>query len=317
MPIVCESYNGKTDTLKYRTVDKFIYAYPKPNPQTPLGSQWKFEPCFLPVKSQKYMEQIENFKVYPSDIWSITFPKSGSTWCQEMIWMLNNNLNFDQAKGTTAFERYSYVEFDIIFEDMDFNYLDEPDDDTAGPRHIKTHLPAGLLPKQLWTVKPKIIYTARGVKDLAISYYHHYVYMQGYEGSMEQFLNAFLDDKVFLSPYHGHVKDFWYLRNEENILFLTYEEMKSDLMAVLKKTAAFLGKSYPEEQLKQLVKHLSFDEMKKNFSADFSEEGAGGHSFMRKGKVGSYLEEMSVELIDKFDKWTKKYNELNATDILP
>lgn len=218
------------------------------------------------------MEQIENFKVLPTDIWSITFPKAGSTWCQEMIWLLNNNLNFECAKEKPIFERYSYLDFDLIFEDMEYNYLDAPDDENNTHRHMKTHLPAALLPTQLWTVKPKIIYTARGVKDLAVSYYHHYVHMQGYEGSMEEFLEAFLDDKVFLSPYHGHYKDFWYMRNEENILFITYENMKSDLMAVMRETARFLNKSYSDAEYVKLAEHLSFDAMKSNPSVNFTEE---------------------------------------------
>lgn len=272
MPIICEDYVGSTEKLKYRTVDKFIYAYPQPNPETPLGLDWKFEPSFLPVKSKKFMKQIEDFKVLPSDVWSITFPKAGSTWSQEMIWLLNNDLNFEEAKTKSIFERYSYLEFDLIFEDMDYNYLDSPDDENNMPRHMKTHLPLGLLPTQLWIVKPKIIYTARGVKDLAVSYYHHYVHMQGYEGNMDDFLQAFLDDKVFLSPYHGHFKDFWFMRNEDNILFITYEEMKSNLMAVLRKTATFLNKFYTDDELMKLEEHLSFEAMKKNPSVNFTEE---------------------------------------------
>lgn len=272
MPIVCEDYYGPTSKIKYRTVEKFIYAYPKPNPSTPLGPNWKFEPTFLPAKSRRYMHQIENFTVKPTDIWSITFPKCGSTWSQEMIWLLNNNLDYDVAKAKSIFERYEYLEFDIIFEDMDYNYLDTADDECIEPRHIKTHLPAGLLPVQLWTVKPKIIYVHRGVKDLAVSYYHHYVHMQSYEGSMNDFCEAFLNDKVFLSPYHGHVKDFLFMRNEPNILMLTYEEMKSNLMEVLRKTAKFLNKNYSDDELAKLEKHLSFSEMKNNPSVNFTEE---------------------------------------------
>lgn len=272
MPIICEDYVGSTEKLKYRTVDKFLHAYPQPNPQTPLGMDWKFEPTFLPVKSRKFMKQIEDFKVLPTDVWSITFPKAGSTWSQEMIWLLNNDLNFEEAKTKSIFERYSYIEFDLIFEDMDYNYLDCPDDGNNASRHIKTHLPVGLLPTQLWTVKPKIIYTARGVKDLAVSYYHHYIHMQGYEGSMKDFLQAFLDDKVFLSPYHGHFKDFWFMRNEENILFITYEDMKSNLISVLRKTAAFLNKSYTNDEFIKLEEHLSFEAMKKNPCVNFTEE---------------------------------------------
>lgn len=36
---------------------------------------------------------------------------------------------------------------------------------------------------------------------------------------------------------------------------------------------------------------------------------------MRKGKVGSYKEEMSPEMIERFDNWTNNYNEQNGTSI--
>jgi hypothetical protein len=51
------------------------------------------------------------------------------------------------------------------------------------PRFIKTHLPAQLLPDQLWTVKPKIVYIRRNPKDTAVSYYHHHRLLQGFTGN--------------------------------------------------------------------------------------------------------------------------------------
>lgn len=269
MPIICEDYNGSAKNAAYITVDKFVHAYPEPNPKTPLGPDWRFSKQFLPIRFKKYMEQIENFEVRADDVWSVTFAKAGSTWSQEMIWLLNNNLNFEKAKKKSLQERFPFLEFDSVAELLYSNFLKKAKD-LPSPRHLKSHLSAGLLPNQIWTVKPKIIYVARGVKDLAISYYHHYVHMQGYKGTLDDFLEAFLEDKIFLAPYHGHVKDFWFLQNEENVLFLTYEEMKTDLMAVLKKTAKFLGKTYTDEEFKKLESHLTFDAMKVNKSVNFS-----------------------------------------------
>lgn len=269
MPIICDDYNGSAKNAAYFTVDKFVHAYPEPNPSTPLGPEYQFSKQFLPSRFKKFMKQIENFDVRPDDVWSITFAKAGSTWSQEMIWLLNNDLNFEKAKKKSLQDRFPFLEYDSVAKKINSNFLKNAKD-LPSPRHLKSHLSAGLLPKQVWTVKPKIIYVARGVKDLAISYYHHYVHMQGYKGTLEDFLEAFLEDKIFLSPYHGHVKDFWFLQNEENVLFITYEEMKSDLMAVLKRTAAFLGKSYSDEELRQLEDHLTFDAMKANKSVNFS-----------------------------------------------
>jgi Sulfotransferase domain len=95
------------------------------------------------------------------------------------------------------------------------------------PRHIKSHLTKSLLPDQLWTVKPKIVYVARNPKDVVISFFHHYRNIVGYRGTKEDFIEAFLNDNIIYSPFFEHILDFWNVRHENNVLFLTYEDMKA------------------------------------------------------------------------------------------
>lgn len=246
----------------YGSDKDFVVAYPKPIPITPLGSDWRFTPCFLPEKYKNYKDQIENLNVRPDDLFSISFPKSGSNWSQEMIWLLNNNLDFKTAEKVRVNDRFSQLELDICFKNLSFGMIDHVEK-LLSPRHIRSHLPMGLLPSQIWTVKPKIIYIARGSKDNAISYFHHYKKAHRYDdASKNDFLEAYLDDQIIYSPQHGHIKDFWFLRNEKNILFLTFEEMKSDMFNVLRKTSSFLAKNYTDDQLREVERFLSFESMK-------------------------------------------------------
>lgn len=83
-----------------------------------------------------------------------------------------------------------------------------------------------LLPRQLWTVKPRIVYVARNPKDVAVSYLHHYRMIMGYRGTKEAFLDGLLEDRVMFCPQIRHALDFWTLKEEPNVLFLTYESMK-------------------------------------------------------------------------------------------
>lgn len=130
------------------------------------------------------------------------------------------------------------------------------------PRHIKSHLPLALLPKQLWIVKPKIVYVSRNPKDVAVSYLHHYQMIMGFRGTKETFLRQLLADKVMYCPQVQHVLEFWQIRQEPYVLFLSYERMKRDLRSVVAQVCQFFGKEFTEEQLDTLAEHLSFDQMK-------------------------------------------------------
>lgn len=98
------------------------------------------------------------------------------------------------------------------------------------------------------------------------------------------------------------------MRHEENVLFLTYEEMKKDLPAVIVKTAKFMGKSLTEDQITRLSHHLSFDSMKKNKSISETPLKRSvpffKYKLLRKGESGTFKKEMTPELIERFDKWS-------------
>ncbi len=102
----------------------------------------------------------------------------------------------------------------------------------------------------------------RNPKDAAVSFYHHYRNIVGYRGNKEDFFEAFLNDMVIYAPFQDHILDFYNMRNEDNVLFLSFESMKRDIHSVIKKTMVFLNKEFDDNQINQLANHLSFDEMK-------------------------------------------------------
>lgn len=96
----------------------------------------------------------------------------------------------------------------------------------SNPRFIKTHIPASLLPDTMWTVKPKIIYVYRNVKSVAVSFFHHQQAISRYHGTMEQFVQLFTKNLISYTPYHQHVLEFNALNHLDNVLLISYEDMK-------------------------------------------------------------------------------------------
>lgn len=124
------------------------------------------------------------------------------------------------------------------------------------------------------------------------------------------------------APFWSNVLNFWERRHESNVLFLKYEDLKNDLITVIKRASEFLNVKITNDEIGKLKRHLSFDSMKSNravnyeFLVDFNkkfnlikEEG----SFMRSGTVGNYKAIMSIDTIKKFDSWAEK--NLKNTDL--
>ncbi|KAK9718420.1 Sulfotransferase domain [Popillia japonica] len=288
----------------------------------------EFKGFIMPNCFEDYMEEIEDMEVRDDDIWVTSFPKSGTTWTQEMVYMIASDLDYAGAEVTLD-KRFPHLEVGIL---MDFKGYKEKHPDfeckdylmdaikviknLKGRRLIKTHLPWELLPLQIrnQAKKPKIIHVFRNPKDACVSYYHHTKLLLQNSSDLESYCKKFMAGLTMFSPFWNNIYGFWNRRHLANVLFIRYEDMKRDLPAVIRKVAGFLEKREPnEEEMDRLVQHLSFANMKVNPAVAKNEllakiyecldEKRNGSQFIRAGKIGSHLEEMSTEMIDEFNKW--------------
>lgn len=139
----------------------------------------------------------------------------------------------------------------------------QPSDDSPSPRLLKSHLPASLLPKELWKNRSKIIYVARNVKDTVVSFQPFLEALATFKGPTDKFIEAFMNDDLYYCPFWPHILEFWEMRHETNVYFTSYERMKTNLKGVLEDLCRFIGKPLPSEKiLDKAVKHLSFESMK-------------------------------------------------------
>ena len=108
------------------------------------------------------------FEIYPDDLWIVTPPKSGTTWTQEIVWLIHTNCDVSKAQ-CNQFYRIPFLELGhILPEELkgprpNFK-TDEKNESNATsfmahsfeyvqqlerPRLIKTHLALEVLPKNL------------------------------------------------------------------------------------------------------------------------------------------------------------------------
>lgn len=70
----------------------------------------------VPRKFAEIGESIRNLTTYPDDVWLVSYPRTGSTWAQEMIWLLGNKLDFEGTKQMQQI-RSPIVELSALFSE--------------------------------------------------------------------------------------------------------------------------------------------------------------------------------------------------------
>ena len=66
------------------------------------------------------------------------------------------------------------------------------------------------------------------------------------------------------SPIIPHMLEAWKVRENPNIYFTTYENMKKDLAKVVKEVASFMEKTLTDEQVNQLLEAVDIKTFRRN-----------------------------------------------------
>uniref|UniRef100_A0A8C3SSH7 Sulfotransferase n=1 Tax=Chelydra serpentina TaxID=8475 RepID=A0A8C3SSH7_CHESE len=241
-----------------------------------------------------------------------SFP--GTVWTQNILSLIYHEGHRDGTENMEIIDRVPWLEYNI--HNMD--YVHRP-----SPRLFTTHLPYYLAPRDLRNRRAKIIYVARNPKDVVVSYFHFSSLSVKLETvpDFNSFLERFLAGKVLAGSWLDHVRGWSTHRDEFNILFLTFEEIKKDLRGAVLKICKFLGKQLNEKELDTVVEMAAFDKMKSDPRANYEfmegnllEKGKG--HFLRKGTVGDWKNTMTVAQSERFDNvFKEKMKDLSLTFI--
>ena len=244
------------------------------------------------------------YQAQAEDTFIVTYPKCGTTWTQHIIWMLHHdgqplpvgkNINLEVPH----------------LEEVGGEFVNS----LPKPCFIKTHLTYDLTP---YHPEAKYIYVARNPFDCAVSFYYHTKgFIKHYdfaEGTFDQFFECFIAGEVDWGDYFDHLIPWVHHKNDDHVLFLTYESMKSNPKAAIVSIAKFLGSNYVKKVeniqiLDNILEHTSFKRMSLDQSRWSSQRPSDMPPFIRQGEVGDWKSHFSVSqtqrLAQKFRTMTK------------
>ncbi|XP_071943776.1 sulfotransferase 1C2-like [Antedon mediterranea] len=256
------------------------------------------------------LDAIKDFEVHDDDIWVVTYPKSGTTWMQVIMSLVV--VEGDEKNIKTTYMQNEYFTLDRM--PPPHKLLDQ----TPSPRMIKTHLQDIHLPQQLLEkTKPKIIYVARNPKDVAVSYFHFHTYNRCLPKYTDWnlFYEDYKKDKVIWGSWFQHNLFWWERRYLPNVLFLKYEDMKTDPKGAIIQVADFMGYKLSDDAINKIVEKSSFKTMKSSdktgprlaaqtglFDPKYYKDPS---FFIRKGVTGDWKNHFTVAQNEDFDKICK------------
>jgi hypothetical protein len=237
----------------------------------------------------------------PDDIFVVTYPKSGTTWLQMIVYQLTTD-------GAVDFDHISEVSPHL--EEMMIPRRHKISDLGRTPRILKSHLHFHQIPKG----PGRYIYCVRNGLDVAVSYHHHArKYISGW-GQMPQgeFFSRFMAGQVPYGSWFEHVTGW--LRNKDrlNVLVVTYEELRADLEAGVTRIADFCGITIDPADMPRILERCSFAFMREH-DAKFSLRGppppkpaSPPPGFIRQGQVGAWREELDPRFASEFQEVCKR-----------
>ncbi|XP_057618487.1 amine sulfotransferase-like [Chionomys nivalis] len=253
------------------------------------------------IVSMNIVENMDDQEIRDDDVFIVTYPKSGTVWTQQILSLIYFDGHRNNTENIQIAERAPFFEYKS--PNVDFAKM-------PSPRIFCTHLPYYLVPKVFKNKKVKILYIYRNPKDVLTSYFHYsnLVILFEASNSVETFMQAFLDGRVLGSNWFDHIRGWYEHRNDFNIMFLSYEDMKKDLRGSVLKICSFLEKELSKEDMEAVVRQATFQNMKSDPRANYDdikkEIGTRNNegTFLRKGTIGDWKHHLTVDQNERFDR---------------
>ncbi|XP_021839049.2 cytosolic sulfotransferase 5 [Spinacia oleracea] len=284
-----------------------------------------------------------HFQARDTDLIIASLPKTGTTWLKSLLFAVVNRAHYSTNHHQNPLltnhphELVYSLETDVYSKAFVYphpHHLNE----LSSPRLLSTHLPYASLPESIKNSGCRILYITRNPLDTLVSlYYFSMKVMKKYFSmdvmkmilgmfyptpSMEDFFEAFCEDRIPFGPFFDHVVGYWKesLEQPDKVLFLKYEELKDDPTIQLKRLAEFVGMPFTSQEesegvIQQIIDMCSIKKMKE---LEVNKTGVINKLFekktyFRKGEVGDWTHHFTAPMVEKMKKLMEE--KLEGTDL--
>ena len=251
--------------------------------------------------TQQRLDELKSFPLRPDDLFIVTYPKSGTTWTQQIVKLIRSNGKDDCKTVDVAIPWLLEVNSGTYSRPIDVDAM-------PSPRAFKAHVPYQMMPGGIpSTSLAKYIYVARNPKDVCTSLYYHVCGLKpiNFTGNWDDVFELFMVDRHRFGSWFDHVLEWWKHRDCPNVLFLKYEDMKKDPRGAVRAIAVFMGCDLKPEVVDSIAEQTTFEKMRSNDAANYSwlahVHKPNSAPFMRKGVVGDWRNHFTAEQSERFD----------------
>ena len=219
--------------------------------------------------------KFEQFKIIfgerKDDIYISTYPKSGTTLMQMILYHLTSDgkMNFKHIYDVSPWIRNA-------------SFIGQKPPDLNSPRIIKTHDSYKEFGKK---TKGRFIYVYRNGMDVAISNFYQQKNYNNSDLKLDKYLNSFFKQKKWFK----HTREWMINKNKLSILYIKYEDLLNNKTKEFDRIISFLGIPRNKKAINRALKYSSFEFMKKNENL-YGEQSKISkkifNQFIRKGKSG-------------------------------